>query len=88
MPPIYLDHCSTTPIDPIVLDTMLPFLRESFGNPGTPHPSVGGAVHLDLAHVPPRGRWGTPTARAFTTAIKRAVERAIVERDRAKRGEG
>ncbi|QEG02381.1 Cysteine desulfurase [Stieleria maiorica] len=23
---------------------MLPFLRESFGNPGTPHPSVGGVV--------------------------------------------
>ncbi len=23
---------------------MLPFLRESFGNPGTPHPSVGGIV--------------------------------------------
>lgn len=41
---IYLDHCSTTPIDPSVLDAMLPFLRESFGNPGTPHPSVGGVV--------------------------------------------
>ncbi len=42
--PIYLDHCSTTPLDPSVLDAMLPFLRESFGNPGTPHPSVGGVV--------------------------------------------
>lgn len=42
--PIYLDHCSTTPIDPRVLDAMLPFLRESFGNPGTPHPAVGGVV--------------------------------------------
>lgn len=44
MRPIYLDHCSTTPIDPIVLDAMLPFLRESFGNPGTPHQVVGGVV--------------------------------------------
>lgn len=42
--PIYLDHCSTTPLDPSVLDAMLPFLRESFGNPGTPHPTVGGVV--------------------------------------------
>ena len=42
--PIYLDHCSTTPIDPSVLDAMLPFLRETFGNPGTPHPAVGGVV--------------------------------------------
>lgn len=44
MNPIYLDHCSTTPIDPSVLDTMLPFLRETFGNPGTRHPVVGGLV--------------------------------------------
>lgn len=42
--PIYLDHCSTTRIDPSVLDAMLPFLRESFGNPGTPHQVVGGVV--------------------------------------------
>ncbi|QDT51703.1 Cysteine desulfurase [Symmachiella dynata] len=28
----------------MVLDAMLPFLRESFGNPGTPHPIVGGVV--------------------------------------------
>ena len=41
---IYLDHCSTTPIDPSVLDSMLPFMRESYGNPGTPHPSFGGVV--------------------------------------------
>lgn len=41
---IYLDHCSTTPVDPSVLDSMLPFLRESFGNPGTPHQMVGGVV--------------------------------------------
>lgn len=44
MPPIYLDHCATTPLDPVVLDAMLPFFRETFGNPGTPHPEVGGVV--------------------------------------------
>ncbi|RLS71794.1 MAG: cysteine desulfurase [Planctomycetota bacterium] len=42
--PIYLDHCATTPLDPVVLDAMLPFFREAFGNPGTPHPAVGGVV--------------------------------------------
>ncbi len=41
---IYLDHCSTTPVDDSVLDAMLPFLRGSFGNPGTPHQAVGGVV--------------------------------------------
>lgn len=30
---IYLDANATTPVDPAVLDAMLPFLREHFGNP-------------------------------------------------------
>lgn len=30
--PIYMDYNATTPIDPRVLDAMLPFLREQFGN--------------------------------------------------------
>ncbi len=41
---IYLDHCATTPLEPSVLDAMLPFFRETFGNPGTPHSVVGGVV--------------------------------------------
>lgn len=32
---IYLDNASTTPIDPLVLDAMMPYLRGQFGNPGT-----------------------------------------------------
>jgi cysteine desulfurase len=34
---IYLDHNATTPVDPRVLDAMLPFLREDFGNPSSLH---------------------------------------------------
>ncbi len=33
--PIYLDHAATTPIDPRVVDKMLPYLREEFGNPAS-----------------------------------------------------
>ncbi len=34
---IYLDHAATTPLDPRVLDAMLPFLREGFGNASSAH---------------------------------------------------
>lgn len=30
--PIYLDYCSTTPVDPRVLNEMLPFFTQNFGN--------------------------------------------------------
>jgi cysteine desulfurase len=35
--PIYLDHNATTPILPEVVEAMLPFLREHFGNPSSNH---------------------------------------------------
>jgi cysteine desulfurase len=34
---IYLDHNSTTPVDAEVLDAMLPYLCEQFGNPSSGH---------------------------------------------------
>lgn len=34
---IYLDYNSTTPIDPWVLDAMLPFLKDSYANPSSTH---------------------------------------------------
>lgn len=37
MQPIYLDHNSTTPLAPEVLDAMLPYLRDHHGNPSTGH---------------------------------------------------
>jgi len=35
--PIYLDHNATTPVLPDVVDAMLPYLREHFGNPSSSH---------------------------------------------------
>jgi cysteine desulfurase len=33
--PIYMDYSATTPVDPRVVDKMIPYLRESFGNPAS-----------------------------------------------------
>ncbi|OUM00517.1 IscS subfamily cysteine desulfurase [Variovorax sp. JS1663] len=33
--PIYLDYGATTPVDPRVVDAMIPWLREHFGNPAS-----------------------------------------------------
>ena len=32
---VYLDHAATTPLDPRVLEAMLPYLREAWGNPSS-----------------------------------------------------
>ena len=37
MTPIYLDNQATTPLAPEVLDAMLPWLKDNFGNPHSPH---------------------------------------------------
>ena len=37
---IYLDHVAGTPLDPVALEAMLPFLRDKFGNPQSLH-SIG-----------------------------------------------
>jgi cysteine desulfurase len=33
--PVYLDYGATTPVDPRVVDVMIPWLREHFGNPAS-----------------------------------------------------
>jgi cysteine desulfurase len=47
MKPIYLDFNATTPIDEEVVDAMLPFLYERFGNPSSSH-WLGRQAHLAL----------------------------------------
>jgi len=35
--PIYFDYAATTPVDPRVVDKMVPYLTEHFGNPASTH---------------------------------------------------
>jgi cysteine desulfurase len=39
--PVYLDHHATTPLDPRVLDAMLPYFTERFGNPHSAQHAYG-----------------------------------------------
>ncbi|RJP61126.1 MAG: cysteine desulfurase NifS [Candidatus Auribacter fodinae] len=47
MKTIYLDNNATTCIDPIVLDKMMPFLKDRYGNPSSMH-DFGGTVMHDV----------------------------------------
>ncbi|MCD6519505.1 MAG: cysteine desulfurase NifS [Anaerolineae bacterium] len=40
---IYLDHAATTPVDPRVVEAMLPYFEEKFGNPSSIHRAGGEA---------------------------------------------
>ena len=42
--PIYLDYNATTPVDPVVVEAMLPYLSIHFGNPSSSH-SYGYVAH-------------------------------------------
>jgi cysteine desulfurase len=44
MDPIYLDYNATTPLDPAVVEAMLPYLHRHWGNPSSGH-AYGKAAH-------------------------------------------
>ena len=89
--PVYLDNGATTPVDPRVVDAMLPYLREQFGNPASSTHEYGRAARRAVeqardevaALVGADGReivWTSGATESNNLAIKGAV------RARGKRG--
>jgi cysteine desulfurase len=79
MTPIYLDYNATTPIDPAVVDAMLPYLREHYGNPSSAH-ALGKLAHdaVDRARAQVAGLLGAnPGEILFTSGGTEASNHAL-----------
>jgi len=83
--PIYLDYSATTPVDPRVVDKMVPFLYENFGNPAsrshvygwtseeaveTAREQVAALVGADPREIV----WTSGATESINLAIKRAAQ--------------
>jgi len=82
--PIYLDYSATTPVDPRVLEKMLPFLQGSFGNPASRSHAFGWDAEraveqaradvASLVHADPREIiWTSGATEAINLALKGAA---------------
>lgn len=88
--PVYLDNHATTPMDPLVLKAMMPYLREEFGNPSSRSHRRGQAAAraMDKARIPIAGMLGVrPEEIFFTSGATEANNVAIKGLARA-RGKG
>lgn len=86
--PIYLDAHATTPLDPDVLEAMLPWLRGSFGNPHSSEHWFGWNAHRaieEARHSIARLIGAEPDEIVFTSGATEANNLALVGAAQARR---
>ena len=77
--PIYLDHNATTPVAEDVLDAMLPFFREHYGNPSSDH-AYGWSADEAVAQARERTArliGATPRTIVFTSGATESISLAL-----------
>jgi cysteine desulfurase len=78
---IYLDHAATSPLDPRVLDAMLPWLRERWGNPASRHHRWGWDAYeaVECARAEVAAAIGAePVQIVFTSGATESLNLAIL----------
>lgn len=76
--PIYLDYAATTPLDPRVLEEMMPYLTDIYGNPSSLHAFGQGARRAVMrARAQTAALIGAFPRRSF---LRAAARRAIIGR--------
>jgi len=91
MSPIYLDFHATTPVDPRVLEAMLPYFTEQFGNAASKQHAYGWGAQkaVDAARAAIAATIGaSPSEIVFTSGASESNNLAIKGIVRARRGRG
>ncbi|MHA8066314.1 cysteine desulfurase family protein [Aquirufa sp. ROCK2-A2] len=78
--PLYFDYAATTPVHPDVLEALLPYLKENFGNSGSSHHLYGwkASEAIDEARKIIASYFGlTPSSLIFTSGATESTNLAI-----------